>query len=178
MSRQIREDDHVDERRRQWARELPDVDTTGMAIIGRARWITLLLRPQIEAVFAQRGLDSGEFDVIGTLLRSGSPYRLRPTELFRSLMISSGGLTDRLGRLEMAQLIRRVPDPGDARSRLVELTARGREVAEDCFREDMALEARLLSGLSGDERDRLAFLLAKLARLVTPLPVQAGATKG
>src|SRR5437899_5878438 len=94
--------DHIDRLRAQWALELPDIDTEGMAIIGRARRITLHLRPPIEAVFARHGLDAGEFDVLSTLRRAGPPYRLTPTELYRTLMISSGGLTDRLTRLEAA----------------------------------------------------------------------------
>jgi DNA-binding MarR family transcriptional regulator len=163
MSRQTEAQDPVDLRRAQWAAELPDVDTTGMAILGRARWITLRVRPRIEAVFARHELDAGEFDVVATLLRAGPPYRLRPTELFRSLMISSGGLTDRLTRLERAGWVRRTEAEGDARSLPVELTAAGRRRAELAFREDMALEAELLGGLSRGELTQLALLLRKLA---------------
>lgn len=164
MSRQVDElVDHVETRRLQWAQELPDVDTNGMAILGRARWITLQVRPEIEAVFTRHGLDTGEFDVLATLLRSGPPYRLRPTELYTQLMISSGGLTNRLIRLERAKLIRRTPSEVDARSTLVELTDEGRTRAEAAFREDMAIEARLLSGLTATETDMLATLLARLA---------------
>jgi len=155
--------DGIDERRAQWARELPDVDTRGMAIIGRMRRITLSLRLEIEAIFARFGLDSGEFDVLATLLRNGSPYRMRPTELYRSLMISSGGLTDRLNRLVKAGLVERQPAPDDARSLLVSLTPKGREVAEQAFRQDMAWEAKVLGALSPDEQDQLSRLLRKLA---------------
>ena len=166
MSRQLARDqspDHVGGRRRQWSAELPDIDTSGMAILGRARWITLAVRPAIEAVFARHGLESGEFDVLGTLLRSGPPYRLRPTELFRSLMVSSGGMTDRLARLERARLVSRVSDPEDGRSLLVQLTTDGRRRAEAAFREDMQVEAELLAGITPAEREELAKLLAKLA---------------
>lgn len=166
MSRQMAEfsddPDPVEVRRLQWARELPDVDTTGMAILGRARWITLRARPSIEAVFAEHGLDAGEFDVVATLLRSGAPYRLRPTELFKSLMISSGGLTDRLARLEAAGLVARVPSETDARSLLVQLTTEGRKRAEAAFRRDMQVELGILAKLSDIERDQLATLLARL----------------
>jgi DNA-binding MarR family transcriptional regulator len=155
--------DHIDRLRAQWARELPDLDTEGMAVIGRARWITLKLRPEIEAVFARHGIDAGEFDVLSTLRRSGPPYRLTPTELYRTLMISSGGLTDRLGRLEKAGLIRRLPGETDKRSLLVELTRAGRDKTEAAFREDMALEKMLIAGLSKTERKQLADLLRKLA---------------
>lgn len=168
MSRQIRGADrfgadHVGLRREQWARELPDLDTVGMAVLGRARWITLKVRPAIEAIFDRHGLDTGEFDVVATLLRSGPPYRLRPTELYRSLMISSGGLTNRLARLEKAGLVRRAESGTDARSLPVELTGKGRATAEAAIRADMECEAALLAGLSGEEQEALGRLLSKLA---------------
>lgn len=99
--------DHVDRLRGQWARELPDIDTEPMGILGRASRLTNLFRPSLEATFARFGLDRGEFDVIATLRRSGPPCRLTPTQIYTSLMISSGGLTHRLDRLEKAGLIRR-----------------------------------------------------------------------
>jgi DNA-binding MarR family transcriptional regulator len=173
MSRQIESassacsQDGIDERRAQWAAELPEVDTRGMAILGRARWITLTAHPPIEAIFKAHGLDSGEADVLFSLLRSGPPYRLRPTELFRSLMISSGGLTDRLNRLTKAGLIRRASAEGDGRSLPVELTEEGIARAREAFREDMAIEAAMLEGLTEDEQVRLADLLRKLASTVT-----------
>lgn len=170
MSRQLRpildNCDRVEERRRQWAAELPDVDTSGMAVLGRARLITLAVRPEIEAVFDRHGLDTGEFDTLATLLRSGPPHRLRPTELFSSLMISSGGLTDRLNRLQRAGLICRPADASDGRSLPVQLTDEGKRIAEIAFREDMAVEARLLGGLSSKELSQLAVLLEKLARSI------------
>ncbi|HVJ42033.1 MAG TPA: MarR family transcriptional regulator [Dongiaceae bacterium] len=155
--------DRIDLSRAAWARELPDLNTEGMAIIGRARWLTLKLRDGIEAIFARQGLDSGAFDVLGALLRSGVPYRLRPTELYRSLMVSSGGLTNRLARLEAAGLVRRVEAAADARSLLVELTKKGRRLAERAFRADMAHEKALLQALSPAERKQLAALLRKLS---------------
>jgi DNA-binding MarR family transcriptional regulator len=168
MSRQVPKAplDHVEARRQQWRRELPDVDTIGMAILGRARLVTTLARAPIERVFERHNLDTGEFDVLTTLLRSGDPYRLRPTELFRSLMISSGGLTDRLSRLEKAGLVTRRPSETDARSLLVELTKRGRKTAEAAFRQDMATEKLLLRGLSSQELEELSALLARLTNIV------------
>ncbi|WP_421739135.1 MarR family winged helix-turn-helix transcriptional regulator [Caulobacter sp.] len=166
MSRQSGDRDGIDERRDQWSLELPDLDTRGMAVLGRMRAITLTVRGPIEKIFAERDLDSGEFDVLATLLRSGPPYKLRPTELFRSLMISSGGLTDRLGRLAKADLISRAPAADDARSLLVCLTERGRALAVETFRADMALEAELIAALSADEQRQLEGLLRKLAHSV------------
>ncbi|GIL01970.1 MAG: MarR family transcriptional regulator [Alphaproteobacteria bacterium] len=154
--------DHVDRLREQWARELPDLDTTPMGVLGRIHRLANLVRPGIEATFAGFGLDRGEFDVIATLRRSGPPYRLTPTELYRSLMISSGGLTHRLDRLERAGLIRRERSPSDGRSFHIALTPRGRDRAEAAFRADMAAEARVLAAMAPQQRAALAELLREL----------------
>jgi DNA-binding MarR family transcriptional regulator len=158
--------DHVDRIHGQWKQELPEIDLDGNRIMARARRITLLSRPQIEAVFSRHGMDAGEFDVLATLRRSGAPYALRPTELYRSLMITSGGLTDRLMRLEERGLVRRRVSREDRRSLLVELTAAGCTCAEAAFCEDMVVENAFVARLSAHERDELARLLQKLAFLI------------
>ena len=155
-------EDHIDRLRQQWTRELPDLDTEPMAILGRAYRLSNLVRSGIEATFAAFGLDRGEFDVVSTLRRSGPPYRLTPTELYTSLMISSGGLTHKLDRLERAGLIRREKSPQDGRSVLVALTEAGMVRAEAAFRTDMANEAAPLEALDKRERELLAGLLRKL----------------
>lgn len=162
--------DHVDRLRAQWARELPDLDTEPMAILGRAYRLGNLMRPSIEATFAGFGLDRGEFDVISTLRRSGSPYRLTPTEMYGLLMISSGGLTHRLDRLEKASLIRREKSPTDGRSVQIALTEAGAARAEEAFRKDMASEIEFLAPLDAGERERLASLLRKLLGALEATP--------
>lgn len=155
-------DDHIDTRRAQWARELPGLSTEPMAILGRANRIANLVRPSIEKTFAGFGLDRGEFDVIATLRRAGPPYRLIPTELYTSLMLSSGGLTHRLDRLEKRGLIAREKSAKDGRSLPVALTPAGAALSEKAFRADMASELAFLDGLNTAERTALADLLKKL----------------
>jgi DNA-binding MarR family transcriptional regulator len=162
MEKLMNPPDDVSRFRAQWARELPDLDTSGMDILGRARRIVLRSRPAIEAVFAGHGIDAGEFDVLSTLCRSGAPYALRPTELYKSLMISSGGLTARLTKLEKAGLIVRPSSTDDARSTLVQLTPAGRTKVEAAFREDMALESRMIAGLSQKQKSDFTTLLMSL----------------
>lgn len=154
--------DDVDRFRAGWASEVPEIDTEPMGVFGRMRRISARTSAPIELLFARHGIDRGEFDVLGTLRRSGPPYCLTPTELYRSLMITSGGLTHRLSRLEKAGLIQRSPSRSDRRSLLVRLTDAGAVLAEVAFAEDMALEAAWLSILTPGERDELANLLRKL----------------
>jgi DNA-binding MarR family transcriptional regulator len=143
-------------------RETPDVPLDGMEILSRANRLVRLSRKWIEPVFTRHDLDTGEFDVLATLRRSGAPYRQRPTELYQSLMITSGGLTDRLNRLEKKGFIERNVSETDRRSALVQLTPAGLKTINAAFAEDMKLEADLLGSLDTGERRQLATLLARL----------------
>jgi DNA-binding MarR family transcriptional regulator len=143
-------------------RETPDIPLDGMEILSRARRLDQLSRFWIDAVFEKHSLDTGEFDVLASLQRIGAPYALRPTELYRSLMITSGGLTDRLNRLTKKGLVRRVADPADRRSLIVALTPVGLRTIRAAYEEDMRVEAELLAPLTPDERTSLAALLAKI----------------
>ena len=50
---------------------------------------------------------------------------MSPTELFSTLMITSGTMTHRLKRLESRSLIERIKNEEDSRSSLVQLTSNG-----------------------------------------------------
>lgn len=162
-SRRPGRQDDVDVFIAQRAVESPEIDTEGMAIFGRIHRIATQISPHMEALFARHGLERGEFDVLATLQRNGPPYRLTPTELYRSLMVSSGGLTHRLKRLEAAGLVRRVPSPDDGRCRIVELTDEGQARTRAAFDEDMRLEAEWLTKLEAGGRRQLADLLRELS---------------
>ena len=77
-------------------------------------------------------------------------------------MRTSGAVTNQLHRLERAGLIRRVPDPDDGRSALVELTGSGRALVRRVGPAHLATERRMLAALDPQEREALAALLKKL----------------
>jgi DNA-binding MarR family transcriptional regulator len=77
-------------------------------------------------------------------------------------MIASGSLTHRLGRLEKAGLIKRVPSDRDGRSLSVQLTDKGIGRAEAAFRQDMASEAAAIAGFDPEKKAQLADLLREL----------------
>lgn len=166
--------DHVDRLRAQWRRELPSVDTVGMEILGRVYRLSRIVGREIESLFHSFKLDRAEFDVLAALRRAGPPFRLTPTELYRSLMGSSGGMTHRIDRLMEAGLVVRAGPAVDGRSSPVELTKKGRSLIEKAFRADMALEARYLRVLSTDERIRLARLLRELLRPLESMSANTG----
>ena len=156
------ERDGVDVILEQWRRERPDLDTSPIAIIGRLSRLAREIELRLEVVYGEHGLDSGTFDVLATLRRSGAPFRLRPTDLTSTMMLTSSGTTKRLDRLEQSGLIARAPDPGDRRGTLISLTAEGRRLVDAVSEAHYANEHRILSALSEGDRKRLADLLRKL----------------
>lgn len=156
------EGDRIDRARAQWAREEPGLDTSPMEVIGRILRAAHLADARIRLVLRRSGLDRGALDVLATLRRSGPPYRLTPTELYRELVLTSGAVTHRVDALARAGLVERVPDPGDRRSSLVALTARGAAVADDAMAAHMRCEAELAAALDEPDRRALAALLRDL----------------
>jgi DNA-binding MarR family transcriptional regulator len=156
------ERDAVDVILEQWARERPDLDASPIGVVGRVSRLSRHLERRLEPVFAEHGLDGGLFDVLVTMRRSGPPYRLSPTQLYSTTMLSSGAMTSRLDRLERAGLVSRSPDPDDRRGLLVELTPEGRRVVDRAMAAHVGNEAGLVGALTAAEREQLARLLRKL----------------
>jgi DNA-binding MarR family transcriptional regulator len=147
----------------QWARERPDLPSLPMAVLGRlCEAAERVMRDHLNPLFAAAGLQPGEFDVLATLRRSGEPHMLSPTRLYETAMISSGGMTNRLDRLESAGLIERRTDPNDRRGKLIALTAAGKRVIDETITRHVANEERVLSVLTPAEQEKLNALLRKL----------------
>lgn len=147
----------------QWRRERPDLDPFPMEVLGRlAELAHVVARDQLLPVFARFGLQHGDFDVLATLRRAGTPFALTPTALYAATMVSSGGMTARLDRLERAGLIIRRKHPTDRRGTLVELAAPGRTIIDAVLPVHVENERGILEGLSPHEQAQLNGLLAKL----------------
>ena len=82
--------------------------------------------------FAERGLETWEFDVLSALRRTGTPYQLSPGQLVTQTLVTPGIMTNRIDRLAAQGLVVRGPDPNDRRGVLVRLTDSGREFSS-CF---------------------------------------------
>jgi DNA-binding MarR family transcriptional regulator len=166
--------DAVDRITAQWRRERPDLDSTPMEVIGRISRLSALVQRELERVFAQHGLAGGDFDVLATLRRSGAPHPT-PGELSRSTMVTTGGMTKRLDRLESLGLVRREPDPRDRRGKRIALTDSGRALIDRAVEAHLQNEERLLAELSAAKREELAALLRELL-IVVDAPLSGDAT--
>ncbi|MFV0573984.1 MAG: MarR family winged helix-turn-helix transcriptional regulator [Vibrio sp.] len=107
-------------------------------------------------------LQQADFSILISLFRQGVPYSASPTILYKTMLFSSGGLTKVLDRVMKKQLIERVDNPNDKRSKLVQLTPLGLETIEKILDELQQSRQQRLSCLSPKEQKQFEALLTKV----------------
>lgn len=158
--------DPVDVTLAQWASGSPDLDVSAMEVFGRLHRIFLLYRAELAKVFAEHGINAASFGALAALYRAGPPYSLCVSDLAAQTLVSTGGMTQRLDRLEGLGLITRRRDASDRRIVHAELTEVGQECSREAAEAHFANEARMLHLLGPADRERLADLLRLLERSV------------
>lgn len=92
----------------------------------------------------------------------GAEVPLTPSQVSDRVLIASATMTATLDLLERHGWIRRVANPDDRRSTLIEITTDGRAAADQLLPGIRMLEKSILSALTPGERDHLLDLLAKI----------------
>lgn len=154
--------DKVDTFIEQWSEELPELSTESMAVLGRLNRVAKHIEKRLGKNFAKYNLNSGEFDVLATLRRSGNGYRLKPTDLYQSLMVTSGAMTNRIDTLEKKGLVSRTHDDSDRRAICVELTKKGLDLINQAIFTHTETEDSILKDMSGEDMILFNQLLKKL----------------
>ena len=143
----------------QWGEQKPHLDTLPMAILGRFLRLQKHIETEISACHKQCELTMGEFDVLATLRRAGTPFTLTPSGLLSSMMLTSGAMTNRLDKLESKGLIKRVHSTEDRRSVTVGLTEKGLATIDDAIEQHVRIQHTLVDHLSDTEMPELNQLL-------------------
>jgi DNA-binding MarR family transcriptional regulator len=151
--------DEVDGLVAAWQAERPDLDVRPMQVLSRISRLARHLDRARRSAFAAHALEPWEFDVLSALRRQGAPYELSPGALLRATLVTSGTMTNRIDRLEEADLVRRRPDPEDKRGVLVTLTAAGTAQVDAALADLLEAEQALLASLPESTRHTLADLL-------------------
>jgi DNA-binding MarR family transcriptional regulator len=162
MSEKFEDQDHVD----RWLaeRELPGVDKEVEGIVDRINGLNRRLHRMLDETLSEFGLSLGDWKVLNHLQSAGPPYRRSAGKLATRADLSSGAMTNRLDKLEEAELVRRLPDPDDRRGVKVELTDHGLKIWEDALRTGAAQEALVAAALTKEEKKELNALLRRLMR--------------
>jgi DNA-binding MarR family transcriptional regulator len=156
------ESDHVAHMIELWHAEAPEMPVAPIGVIARILRAAEHLEYEITRGLSAYGIGNREFDVLSALRRSGPPYALTASQLRHEVLLTSGGLTKLLERLERADLIVRRSDPDDGRVVRVVLTDAGRKLQQAAMEFDLPREERLLAPLDKEQREALAQLLQGL----------------
>ncbi|MFB4301462.1 MarR family winged helix-turn-helix transcriptional regulator [Actinomadura sp. NTSP31] len=155
----------------QWTRARPDLDASPMGVLGRLSRLSRIVERELKALFAEFGLERGEFDVLATLRRAGAPEGMTAGALARASMVTSGAVTNRLDRLVAKGYVTRDVDPANRRTVVVALTPAGRDLIDRAVVAHVDNERRILAALDRRRQDDLA---ATLRTLLLSLGDEAG----
>ena len=154
--------DHVDRFLETINLVFPDLDLEVERLVDRINRISHQINRALDETLGELGLELGEYKVLSVLSQAGEPYHSTPGALSRRMDLSSGAMTNRLDRMEQAGLLRRLPDAGDRRRVVVELTEHGRETYRRTVGVQAQKEALFAAALSDREKAQLNGLLRQL----------------
>jgi len=142
--------DRVDEIMAMWRTELPAALGPTTELGKRVMLLAAELNEATRRELPALGLTPAEFDVLAALRRAGPPYRMKPNELTKSLLLSSGGTSNVVNHLVAAGLVVRDADHDDRRGTWVALTADGVRLAEKAVLANTAAHADVFTGVPPD----------------------------
>ncbi|MBI0295827.1 MarR family transcriptional regulator [Streptomyces sp. PRKS01-29] len=145
-----------------WQRERPGAPTDSIEIVTPIWWLGKLFADDRDRALRAAGIDAATLDLLSVIRRSGPPYALSTREIARRTLVTAGAVSQRVARAERDGLVVRSPGTTGRRTVLVRLTAEGHALIERSVDTVLGREARLVRGLSEEERRVLAGLLDKL----------------
>lgn len=144
------------------ARELSAHYEPAVEVTTRIYRIAEALHEQARGLAAEAGLLPAEFEALYALRLSGKPFSLTPTELYRTLLVTSGGMAKLLKRLEGRGLVTMAAVPEDRRSKRITLTPEGLRLVEQLVPRVIAAETAVVDVLPDTERAALGGLLKRI----------------
>ncbi|MDX7986529.1 MarR family transcriptional regulator [Xenorhabdus sp. 12] len=149
--------DHVDRLLIQWKQQRPDLELSSMSVIGRLGRINKIIEQRLQHTFKEYGLSAVEFDILATLRRSNAPFT--PTEMYQSIMLTSGAMSTRIEHMVQRGLIERTANTKDRRSRKVFLTSEGKALIDKAMENHLDNQKAILKPLTDAQQEQLAKLL-------------------
>jgi MarR family transcriptional regulator, 2-MHQ and catechol-resistance regulon repressor len=128
-----------------------------------------------EADITRHGLSTGEFAIMEALYHKGA---LLLGEIQRKILVTSGGVTYLVDRLEAGGLVQRRDCPEDRRARYAVLTRKGKDLMKRIFPDHAAAMERATAGLSATEKKQAIELLRKLGHAAAAVPTAEKARSG
>ncbi len=155
--------DFTDRVLEEWTVAQPDLDASAVGVVHRVMRLARFIDAALADVATRSGLSTkGDSDTLAALRRQAPKHELSPTQLAEAALITTGGMTSRLDRLEQAGMVERHADPNDRRAIVVRLTDAGRRTVDRVHEASLEWQRRLLKALDEGDQAQLADLLRRL----------------
>lgn len=129
---------------------------------------THLLRVLEQDLQTHHKIAIASYDVL-VQLAEAPDHQLRMSELAQAVLLSRSGLTRLVDRLQKDGLVRREPDPCDARGLYTVLTSKGLDALRDASQVHLAgVSTLVLNRLSAEELRQLHSLMLRLDPVPRP----------
>ncbi len=153
----------------EWRRARPDIDLNSLVFSMAALRLGKIIEDDFDQQCARHfGISSNDMRVLLALRRAGPPYARRPTDLFQSLLVTSGAITKQVKRLARKKLVRRLRDPNHGGSWQIQLTAKGKRIADRMTKmtaQEGPLHSALMQMRSGERDAGFGFVVKLLTAM-------------
>ncbi len=123
-------------------------------IVGRMLRTVRILEKMISEEVSQYKLTKPQMDVL-VILKYSDQESVTTTELAEELFVSKANITGIVTRLENANLIQKVTDPNDTRSKKITVTEEGEALIEKVIPRYFSMGVEAFSNLSQEEKEKL-----------------------
>jgi len=130
-----------------------------MGVVLRIQALAKILGDQASLRLQEFGLQWWQYDVLSALRRQGEPFVMAATELAGAAMLTSGAMTNRIDRLEIEGLVKRLKDENDRRRVLVQLSPEGLQLVERATEARFEAATMALGEIPENQRKQLSDLL-------------------
>ncbi len=150
--------DFVDSLEEEWKAQVPTLSTEPISVVARLVRMSYYVERRVAENLARYDLTRGEFEVLAVLTRNPEAV-ITPKILQTKILITSGGLSNRIRKLEEKGLLERYPDTTDRRGVILKATEKGKALTLDAVNSHVEVERQIASSLSPEDQQELACLL-------------------
>ncbi|MFI8221381.1 MarR family winged helix-turn-helix transcriptional regulator [Streptomyces sp. NPDC085932] len=110
----------------------------------------LAVRARLEELLKPAGITALQYTALTVLQRRDG---ISAAQLARDSFVTAQSMADMVRSLERRGLVRREPNPGNGRERLILLAAPGRQLLAEYAEPARKLEERMVANLSAEQKD-------------------------
>lgn len=155
-------EDRLDRLSREWHDQRSDLDITPWQVWGRVTRINDIFSSKLGRMLSAYDLNYTELQTLAALIVSGPPYESTPNAISRHNLLTSGGMTNVITRMERKGLVSRRKAETDRRSVVVSVTEKGLDIFNKVIAQENEMEHRLLKSITLEEQQVVAVILRKI----------------